>query len=109
MKKSSAIVVVLISTILVLTTPIVIGEKIETLNELDDVNFGFPFPFISQNLNLTPGAADLPIHVTLGNPMNGNYINSFSWSFFVLNIVTIASFLLLIESLRKRLVRNSES
>jgi hypothetical protein len=85
-----------ISLFIVATSPVWKSTKITELNELNSVPLGFPISFMEQSTTLTPMESDLPIYVSLMNPMEGNIIKNFSVFVFIIDVIIVFSVIYLI-------------
>ncbi|KAA0542283.1 hypothetical protein FZW96_21385 [Bacillus sp. BGMRC 2118] len=105
MKKIFKLILLLfLSIVFVFIQPFIIGTRVETLQELTDVKFGFPITYTSMSLHLSPTEDDLPITVTMPGPRQSGLTNYYSNIIFWIDVLIIFISILFITFLWKRLM-----
>lgn len=88
-KLYNRIILFILSFGFVVLQPFIIGSRVESLEELGSVSFGFPIPYTAQGVTLTPMESDLPIWVTMPGPRAGGITHYSSAILFFVDVVLV--------------------
>lgn len=93
----------LISVILVVVSPLMTPVQIYSRSELQHAQFGFPWKFVTQNLD----KYDPEFPATFGVASPQEVPTTVSWLEFSVSVAVVFAFLLTVGSLVKRMIKGS--